>query len=208
MPLFGVLTIPMGANAAILGEKQVYATIIPLASEKKEAEGDTTDEEEIKDAEEDEALGDRVQELEEVSIAGEHGVVTTNLDAVGGSAARLNGLEGEEESKSNNDNGEGDDLEDVLSKEDLVRRGVSTIEVYRDDGVGEPGGYGEVGDGADEQGYGEEVVKDFLAIARPETKGVVDELLVIVISYIFWVEGVNRIKRTKARVKQAMTANS
>ena len=47
-----------------------------------------------------------------------------------------------------------------------------------DDGVGEPGGHGEVGDGTDEQGYGEEVVEDFLAVARPEAKDVVGELLV------------------------------
>jgi hypothetical protein len=50
--------------------------------------------------------------------------------------------------------------------------------VRGDDGVGEPGGHSEVGDSTDEQGYGEEVVEDFLAVARPEAKDVVGELLV------------------------------
>jgi hypothetical protein len=46
-----------------------------------------------------------------------------------------------------------------------------------DDGICEPGGHGEVGDSADEQGDGEEVMEDFLPVMRPEAKGIVDELL-------------------------------
>jgi hypothetical protein len=75
--------------------------------------------------------------------------------------------------KSDDNDGESDDPEDVFSEKDLVRGGISGEEMRADDGVGESGGHGEVGDGTDEQGYGEEVVEDFLAVARPEAKDVV-----------------------------------
>jgi hypothetical protein len=54
------------------------------------------------------------------------------------------------------------------------------VERCWDDRVGETRGHGKVGDGADEEGDGEEVVEDLLAVSGPEAQGVVDELLVIV----------------------------
>lgn len=110
MPLLRVQTVPVGADTAVLGEVQLHAVVVPLASEKQEGEGGAGHEQEVKGAEEDEALGDaddvaavrngegdRVQEPEEVDPADEHGVVAADLDAVGGGAADPHGLEGEEE---------------------------------------------------------------------------------------------------------------
>lgn len=67
--------------------------------------------------------------------------------------------------KSNNNDGEGDNPEDILSEEDLVRNGIAAVEMRRDDRPGESRGHGEIGDGADEKSDGEEVVEDLLAMA-------------------------------------------
>lgn len=80
-----------------------------------------------------------------------------------------------DESQGNDDNGEGNDPEDVLGEEDLVRQGGAPVERCWDDRVGETRGHGKVGDGADEEGDGEEVVEDLLAVSGPEAQGVVDE---------------------------------
>jgi hypothetical protein len=58
----------------------------------------------------------------------------------------------------------------------------------RDNGVSEPGGHGEVGDGADEQGNRKEIMEDFLSVMRPEAKGIVDDLLVMWLARNFAVE--------------------
>lgn len=240
------------AKATILREMQVHTAIVPPAREDEEGNGRAAEQQEIQDTEEDQALGhaddvaavghgkgDGVEKPEKVDPAGEHGVVTADLDVVGGAvdavvsggarggglaeggAACPEGLEGEEEvggraegvesplivcgrvggaqvgddpdpgkedieqdgrpahaadkSQSKDDDGEGNDPEDVFGEEDLVRQGGAPVERCWDDGVGETRGHSEVGDSADEKSDGEEVMEYLLSMTRPEAEDVVDE---------------------------------
>lgn len=98
------------SHTSILSEVQVHAAIIPLSSEEEESEGSTEHEEDVEDAKEDDITrhtddvttirdgkGDGVEEPPEVDVGGEHCMVTTNLDTIGGGTTTPQGLEGEEE---------------------------------------------------------------------------------------------------------------
>lgn len=80
-----------------------------------------------------------------------------------------------DQAKGNDDNGKGNDPEDVLGKEDLVRRRIASVEVRRNDRVCEARGHGKVADGAGEESNDEEIVKDPFVIARSEAEREADE---------------------------------
>lgn len=82
-----------------------------------------------------------------------------------------------DESQGDDENGEEDDPEDVLGEEDLVGQGGAPVKRCWDDRVAESRGHSKVRDGADEEGDGEEVVEDLLALSGTEAQGIVDELL-------------------------------
>lgn len=235
MIFLGVNTMSVGGtDTTVLSEVQVHATIVPLAGENQETNGSAQDEKQVEDAKEDEALGDAndiatirdgegdgVQKPEEVNIARQGVMVTTDVSTTSVSSAGPQRLEGKEEvgdgaegvetplvsslsvgraevgndpdprkedveedgrpahatnkPKSYDDDGKGDDPEDVLCEKDLICSSVVDMKVLPDDVVGKTRGHCVVSDGTDEKGDGEEVVEDLLAIAWAETEEVVGE---------------------------------
>lgn len=85
-----------------------------------------------------------------------------------------------QETQGKDGDGECHDPVDVLCKKDLVRDGVSAVALRGDDRVGEARGYGVVGDCADEETDGEEVVEDLFTMRRLEAQGEEDELYLLV----------------------------
>lgn len=78
--------------------------------------------------------------------------------------------------KSDDDGGEGNDPEDILGKENLVRCSARNMKVGRNNRVRDARGHREVGDGSDKQSDGEDVVEDLFTVAGSEAQEVVGKL--------------------------------
>lgn len=97
-------------DTAVLSEGNVEAVVVPAAAEEDKGVAESGDEENIKNAEEDHALGDTndiaavrdtpgngIEEPEKVGPAREHHVVAVDTNTVGRASGAEHGLEGKED---------------------------------------------------------------------------------------------------------------
>jgi hypothetical protein len=82
-----------------------------------------------------------------------------------------------EEAERDDDSGEGDDPVDVLGEEYLAGEALVEAVGLVDHGPAKVGRLGEVGDGADQEGDGEEIMEDLLTGLGLEAEGREDDLL-------------------------------